>query len=148
MPIANVVRIMRRAVPPHAKISDDAKETIQECVSEFIAFVTEEANERCRQEQRKIITGEDLLSAMGRLGFDNYLDPLKAYLKRYRESEAVGLGKSELASRQRRYANRAAAIQVMQILACTRIEAHARNSHIYSLKLILAQVKLCWIYPT
>ena len=29
MPIANVIRIMRKILPPHAKISDDAKETIQ-----------------------------------------------------------------------------------------------------------------------
>ena len=40
MPIANVIRIMRKILPPHAKISDDAKETIQECVSEYISFVT------------------------------------------------------------------------------------------------------------
>lgn len=112
MPIANVVRIMRRALPPHAKISDEAKETVQECVSEFIAFVTEEANERCRKENRKTITGEDLLWAVGRLGFDDYLDPLKTYLRRYRESEAVGLGKIEMVSRQRRHANRAAGMQI------------------------------------
>ena len=40
MPIANVIRIMRRVLPSHAKISDDAKETIQECVSEYISFIT------------------------------------------------------------------------------------------------------------
>ncbi|GFS45656.1 nuclear factor Y, subunit B6 [Actinidia rufa] len=33
MPIANVIRIMRKILPPHAKISDDSKEIIQECVS-------------------------------------------------------------------------------------------------------------------
>ena len=38
------------------------------------------------QEKRKTITGEDLIWAMGNLGFDNYLDPLKVYLHRYRES--------------------------------------------------------------
>ncbi|PHT62530.1 Nuclear transcription factor Y subunit B-6 [Capsicum annuum] len=59
MPIANVIRIMRKILPPHAKISDDSKETIQECVSEFISFVTGEANDRCQREQRKTITAED-----------------------------------------------------------------------------------------
>ncbi|XP_048431214.1 nuclear transcription factor Y subunit B-3-like [Pyrus x bretschneideri] len=88
MPIANVIRIMRRILPPHAKISDDAKETMQECVSEYIAFITGEANERCQREQRKTVTAEDVLWAMGKLGFDNYVEPLTIYLQRYRESES------------------------------------------------------------
>jgi nuclear transcription Y subunit beta len=87
MPIANVIRIMRRILPSHAKISDDAKETIQECVSEYISFITGEANERCQREQRKTVTAEDVLWAMGKLGFDDYIEPLTAYLNRYREAE-------------------------------------------------------------
>ncbi|XVE96683.1 hypothetical protein REPUB_Repub02eG0243600 [Reevesia pubescens] len=87
MPIANVIRIMRRILPAHAKISDDAKETIQECVSEYISFITGEANERCQREQRKTITAEDVLWAMGKLGFDDYVEPLSVFLSRYRESE-------------------------------------------------------------
>ncbi|KAA8519224.1 hypothetical protein F0562_013480 [Nyssa sinensis] len=87
MPIANVIRIMRKILPPHAKISDDAKETIQECVSEYISFITGEANERCQREQRKTITAEDVLWAMSKLGFDDYIEPLTMYLHRYREYE-------------------------------------------------------------
>ncbi|XP_042520227.1 nuclear transcription factor Y subunit B-1-like isoform X2 [Macadamia integrifolia] len=87
MPIANVIRIMRKVLPNHAKISDDAKETVQECVSEFISFITSEANDRCQREQRKTITAEDVLWAMSKLGFDDYMDPLTLYLQRYREIE-------------------------------------------------------------
>ncbi|KAL9228333.1 hypothetical protein vseg_003925 [Gypsophila vaccaria] len=87
MPIANVIRIMRKILPQHAKISDDAKETIQECVSEYISFITGEANERCQREQRKTITAEDVLWAMSKLGFDDYIEPLTLYLHRYRELE-------------------------------------------------------------
>lgn len=78
---------MRKILPPHAKISDDAKETIQECVSEYISFITGEANERCQREQRKTITAEDVLWAMSKLGFDDYIEPLTMYLHRYRELE-------------------------------------------------------------
>nr|ABM66107.1 CCAAT-box binding factor HAP3-like protein [Selaginella davidii] len=87
MPIANVIRIMRKVLPAHAKISDDAKETIQECVSEFISFITSEANDKCQREQRKTITAEDLLWAMSKLGFDDYADPLTLFLHKYREIE-------------------------------------------------------------
>ncbi|KAF0908882.1 hypothetical protein E2562_030186 [Oryza meyeriana var. granulata] len=87
---------MRRVLPMHAKISDDAKETIQECMSEYISFITGEANERCQREQRKTITAEDVLWAMSRLGFDDYVEPLSVYLHRYREfegeSHGVGVG--------------------------------------------------------
>ncbi|XP_047050654.1 nuclear transcription factor Y subunit B-2-like [Lolium rigidum] len=91
MPIANVTRIMRRVLPPNAKISDDAKELIQDCVSEFISFVTGEANERCHAEHRKTVTAEDVVWAMDNLGFDDYVMPLTAFLQRMRGREA-GVG--------------------------------------------------------
>ncbi|KAL8768482.1 MAG: hypothetical protein Q9209_005273 [Squamulea sp. 1 TL-2023] len=40
--VANVASIMKDALPKHAKISKDAKESMQECVSEFISFITSE----------------------------------------------------------------------------------------------------------
>jgi len=86
LPIANVSRIMKMAVPANAKIAKDAKETVQECVSEFISFITSEASDRCQQEKRKTINGEDILWAMESLGFDNYVQLLKIYLQKYKES--------------------------------------------------------------
>lgn len=85
LPIANVARIMKMAVPTNAKIAKDAKETVQECVSEFIAFVTSEASDRCQQEKRKTINGEDILWAMESLGFDHYVQLLKIYLQKYKD---------------------------------------------------------------
>ena len=42
LPIANVSRIMKNAVPPNVKISKEAKEFVQNCVTEFIIFITSE----------------------------------------------------------------------------------------------------------
>lgn len=42
LPIANISRIMKKALPQNGKIAKDAKDTVQECVSEFISFVTSE----------------------------------------------------------------------------------------------------------
>jgi nuclear transcription Y subunit beta len=92
LPIANVARIMKTALPENAKISKEAKECIQECVSEFISFITSEAAEKCRQEKRKTVNGEDILFAMTSLGFENYAEALKIYLARYRESQATSSG--------------------------------------------------------
>jgi len=39
---ALVARIMKGALPDNAKIAKEAKECMQECVSEFISFITSE----------------------------------------------------------------------------------------------------------
>ncbi|KAF2498384.1 hypothetical protein BU16DRAFT_558447 [Lophium mytilinum] len=83
---APVARIMKMALPENAKIAKEAKECMQECVSEFISFITSEASEKCQQEKRKTVNGEDILFAMTSLGFENYAEALKIYLSRYRET--------------------------------------------------------------
>lgn len=86
LPIANIARIMKKVLPGNAKIAKDAKESLQECVSEFISFITSEASDKCQAEKRKTINGDDSLWAMNTLGFDKYVEPLKTYLSKYRES--------------------------------------------------------------
>ncbi|KAG6889603.1 Nuclear transcription factor Y subunit B-1 [Termitomyces sp. Mi166 len=98
LPIANVSRIMKASVPPTAKIAKDAKECVQECVSEFISFITSEAAEKCQLEKRKTIGGEDILYAMTTLGFENYSETLKIHLAKLRQSgasAAVNTSRSE-----------------------------------------------------
>ncbi|GFY80299.1 nuclear factor Y, subunit B2 [Actinidia rufa] len=87
LPIANVSRIMKKSLPANAKISKEAKETVQTCVSEFISFITGEASEKCQREKRKTINGDDLMWAMTTLGFENYVGPLMIYLNKYKETE-------------------------------------------------------------
>ncbi|KAI1490387.1 histone-fold-containing protein [Biscogniauxia mediterranea] len=92
---APVARIMKLALPENAKIAKEAKECMQECVSEFISFITSEGkssrpfpSEKCHQEKRKTVNGEDILFAMTSLGFENYAEALKIYLSKYRESQS------------------------------------------------------------
>lgn len=77
---------MKNTLPENAKIAKDSKETVQESVSEFISFITSEASDKCLQEKRKTINGDDILWAMSTLGFDKYVEPLKVYLSKYREA--------------------------------------------------------------
>lgn len=58
--IPNVARIMHSTHCPHVKISDDAKRTMYHCISEFICFVTYEANAHCKREQWNTITDKDV----------------------------------------------------------------------------------------
>ncbi|XP_020232548.2 nuclear transcription factor Y subunit B-5 [Cajanus cajan] len=80
LPIANVGRLMKQILPQNAKISKEAKETMQECVSEFISFVTSEASDKCRKERRKTVNGDDICWALATLGFDDYVEPMRRSL--------------------------------------------------------------------
>lgn len=68
-----------------AKIAKTAKETVQECVSEFISFITCEAALRSKSDKRKTINGDDILTSMEELGFDRYAKILREYLRKYRK---------------------------------------------------------------
>ncbi|RSH77685.1 uncharacterized protein EHS24_003251 [Apiotrichum porosum] len=115
--IANVSRIMKNSLPTTAKVSKEAKENAtgegpREMVTavKHIAAVqppptlsvavshplkplahrfsaTSEAAEKCLNEKRKTINGEDILTSMRALGFDNYEGVLKVYLAKYREHQ-------------------------------------------------------------
>lgn len=89
LPINNVSRLMKNTLPVTAKVSKDAKECMQECVSEFISFVTSEASDRCAADKRKTINGEDILISLHALGFENYAEVLKIYLAKYRQQQAL-----------------------------------------------------------
>ncbi|KAK7385050.1 hypothetical protein VNO78_30757 [Psophocarpus tetragonolobus] len=81
---ANMVRIMQKVLPSEATVSEETKQMMEKCVSKFISIITSEANKICHKEHRKIVTVEDMLCAMHSLGFDNYVEPLTIFLKRYR----------------------------------------------------------------
>jgi len=49
--------------------------------------IADRASDKCLRERRKTINGDDLLWAMQTLGFEDYQEPLKIYLTKYREAE-------------------------------------------------------------
>ena len=87
LPLANIGRIIKNNLPKDVKLSKSSKETFQECVSEFISFITSEANDKCNLEKRKIIKGEDIIYALNSLGFEKYCPILEVYLDKYKQSQ-------------------------------------------------------------
>ena len=88
LPISNICKIMRTVLDENLKISREAKILIEECVTEFICFVTSEASDKCQREKRKTINAEDILTVMKQLGFDNYVYILQPYLFKYKDAVA------------------------------------------------------------
>lgn len=82
LPIENIKRIIKDAFPDgtNCKLSQEAKETFQSVLTEFIAFITSEAAEKAATDGRKTISGIDIISALDSLGFDHYTEILKEYL--------------------------------------------------------------------
>lgn len=86
LPIANISKIMKAPIPKVAKVAKDAKELMQKAASEFIAIVTCMAKEICESENRKTLTGEDLIRAMDSLGMPYYAELTKKYFAKYKDS--------------------------------------------------------------
>jgi hypothetical protein len=55
----------------------------------FALLIISSASEKCHQEKRKTVNGEDILFAMTSLGFENYAEALKIYLAKYREVSLI-----------------------------------------------------------
>ncbi|KAI5192171.1 nuclear transcription Y subunit beta [Nematocida sp. AWRm77] len=85
LPVANVAGIMKKSIPPTAKISKDAKEMMQRAASEFIAFITCKAQDICKIEKRKTLTGEDLVLSMEQLSLPSHADAGRRILYKLRE---------------------------------------------------------------
>ena len=75
---------MKKVLDKNLKISKEAKQLVEECVTEFICFITSEASEKCLMEKRKTVNSEDLLTVMNHLGFENYVIILKVYYHKYK----------------------------------------------------------------
>ncbi|KAF5749946.1 hypothetical protein HS088_TW03G00273 [Tripterygium wilfordii] len=135
LPIANVNRIMKKSLPANAKVSKEAKETVLECVSEFISFITGEASEKCQREKRKTINGDDLLWAMTTLGFENYVVPLKVHLNKYRdiEGEKNLLARSQEDQSSTNNTNEMVINKVNSPILASKIEFQGFNSGLLSL---------------
>ncbi len=86
LPIANINRIMKESLSKDTKISKEARECVQECVSEFIAFITCEACEITKEEKRKTINGDDIIRAMKELNFEDYIVNVEAYNAKYKKA--------------------------------------------------------------
>ncbi|ELQ74184.1 CCAAT-binding factor, subunit A (HAP3), partial [Trachipleistophora hominis] len=94
LPIANISKIMKGPIPRSAKIAKDAKELMQKSASEFIAIVTCMAKEICESENRKTITGDDLIRSMKQLGMYYYAEITKKYFMRYKDGGKAFKNKS------------------------------------------------------
>ena len=68
LPTANVAKIMAEHLPKNAKVARESKKLMQELVTEFLCFVTSEANDICLAAGRNAISALDVEHAFLELG--------------------------------------------------------------------------------
>lgn len=87
LPLSNISRLMKASLPatsPSLKLSSPTKTMMQDIVSEFILFITAEAQERAEAQRRSTLNGDDILYALEVLGFRDYERVGKVWLSRHR----------------------------------------------------------------
>ncbi|KAL1507491.1 hypothetical protein AB1Y20_008327 [Prymnesium parvum] len=89
LPLANIAQIMAEHSRSGAKVSKGAKLFMQEVVSEFIAFVTSEANDVCIRKKKKAIASEEVYEALENLDLGFMLPILKAIEESTKRAKAV-----------------------------------------------------------
>lgn len=99
---ATVQKIISELISPDLTFSRDTRDALIECSIEFIMILSTESNDIAEQESKKTIASEHVLKALERLGFYDYLDPIKAVISEYKETQRGRdrkVGKLELSGR-------------------------------------------------
>ncbi|XP_068752003.1 protein Dr1-like [Montipora capricornis] len=80
LPRAAVNKMIKEMIP-HVRVSNDARELILNCCTEFIHLVSSEANEICNRQLKKTILPEHVFQALQGLGFNSYIEEVKSVLQ-------------------------------------------------------------------
>ena len=116
---------MVKELCPNIRVSNDARELVLACCTEFIHLLSSEANEMCNNQQKKTINAEHVLMALDSLGYSDFKKDCEEVLeeckdvaaKRRRQStrlENLGIPEEELLRQQQELFARARAEQEAQ----------------------------------
>ena len=86
-PIDKILNIASRPIPSHNYISKDAACELQSLTKEFATIISTEAGANATSSNRKVITGDDVISGLNNIGYIDYATSMKIYLEKYRESK-------------------------------------------------------------
>jgi len=80
LPRAAVNKMIKEMIP-NVRVSNDARELILNCCTEFIHLVSSEANEICNRQLKKTILPEHVFQALQGLGFHSYIEEVRSVLQ-------------------------------------------------------------------
>ncbi|PFX27001.1 protein Dr1-like [Stylophora pistillata] len=80
LPRAAVNKMIKEMIP-NVRVSNDARELILNCCTEFIHLVSSEANEICNRQLKNTILPEHVFQALQGLGFTSYIEEVRSVLQ-------------------------------------------------------------------
>ncbi|KAH9943108.1 histone-fold-containing protein [Epithele typhae] len=87
LPKATVTKMIQELLPPEITCAKDTRDLVIECCVEFIHLISSEANEICEQESKKTIAPEHIISALKRLGFEQFQSEVESVLKDHKQQQ-------------------------------------------------------------
>ncbi|KAK4259158.1 hypothetical protein QN277_005517 [Acacia crassicarpa] len=73
LPLTAVGKIMKNVLPAGARISKEAKESVQECSSKFAAVILNRAIQECEDEESPEVNGGHIILALTYYGLGDYV---------------------------------------------------------------------------
>src|SRR3989338_8021667 len=81
--VATITKIIRENLPNSVKCSNDARDLIQDCCSEFLMMIISEASDICKRDSKKNLNPEHIMQALVELGFEAYLPSVTKVFELY-----------------------------------------------------------------
>lgn len=107
LPRASLNKLIKETLPD-LRVSNEVRELILQCCTEFIHLLSSEANEVCKSQQKKTMSSEHVLLALEKLGYGEYKEDVEEIAKACKEKrrrqstrlENLGIPEEELYRQQ------------------------------------------------
>ncbi|KAI3630680.1 hypothetical protein MIR68_012115 [Amoeboaphelidium protococcarum] len=91
LPKATISKLIADYLPDGVKCSQEARDVIQDCLTEFIHLLTTQANDVCSKSTKKVILPQHITEALEQLGFGTFNQELESLLDEHKkEAKAKG----------------------------------------------------------
>ncbi|XP_057303757.1 protein Dr1-like [Hydractinia symbiolongicarpus] len=84
LPRAAVNKMIKEMIPM-IRVSNDARELVLNCCTEFIHLIASEANEICNKQTKKTISPEHVILALESLGFQDYIKDVEDVYQQFKK---------------------------------------------------------------
>ena len=87
LPVASITRIVKARLPDGVQVGREAKLAFSKAAGIFILYLTSCALDICKESKRVNISTADIFAALEEVEFDDYKEPLRVFLNKYREEQ-------------------------------------------------------------
>ncbi|XP_071442748.1 DNA polymerase epsilon subunit 3 [Hetaerina americana] len=87
LPNAAVMRLVKEAIPDGIAVGKEARNALAKAASVFILYLTSLANNLAIKNNRKTISGQDVINALEDGEFHQFVGPLKEALEAFRKGK-------------------------------------------------------------